>query len=234
MEAFADTQAFGQAVADAATSSQVPIVWLAGETDPIYFETAARMLNYDDLANNIFRWIGYREGAGKTANTGDPALSKAFNLFKAHPNIVNQPMVVLFDSDANKPEDNAGLVSVLSLPLNETNHIAKRGIENLLPTTVFTDDVYDERVEEKDYGNKTTIRELNKMRLCKKLCDEANSSQAAVFENFRPVLDRIRELLAPAPADGPTITAGPATGGSGGGQRPTGDGCGMVSSRPVD
>ena len=121
-------------------------------------------------------------------------------MFKAHPNIVNQPMLLVYDSDANKPEVGDGRVSVLSLGLVKTNQIARRGIENLLPVGVFTDDVYDERVEEKDYGGATTIRELNKMRLCKKLCDE--DPQTEVFENFRPTLDRIREVLAPMSADG--------------------------------
>ncbi|WP_237568682.1 AAA family ATPase [Mycolicibacterium lacusdiani] len=200
MEAFADTKAFGDAVTNAAQHSQVPIVWLAGETDPLYFRTAVQVLNYELLSHpDTFRWIGYREGPGKTSNTGDSALNKAFNLFKAHPNIVDQPMVLLYDSDANKPQASVGNVNVLSIPL-VANDIAKRGIENLLPPAVFTDDVYDERTEEKEYGNTVAIRELNKMRLCEKLCAEA---EPEVFANFRPVLDLIQAVLSPQPGETP-------------------------------
>lgn len=75
---------------------------------------------------------------------------------------------------------------------NPNNKIVTAGIENLLPESVFTEDVYDQKEDRKSNGTTINTRVLNKMRLCKKLCGERDSS---VFEQFNAPLDMIVSLL---------------------------------------
>jgi hypothetical protein len=60
------------------------------------------------------------------------------------------------------------------------------GIENLLPASIFTDDVYDIKESDKGNGTSSTVRTLNKMRLCQKICGGA--PDGAIFEGFLPLL----------------------------------------------
>src|SRR5690606_6241734 len=120
-------------------------VWLEGETDAIYFETAARLLGFDNLMARVdFEWIGTKaKSGGQPYNTGKDALNKAFALLSSNPDIVSAQIVLLYDSDAKKDNFDGDRIFVRSLPHNSKNKIATAGIENLLPESVFTDDVYD-------------------------------------------------------------------------------------------
>jgi hypothetical protein len=169
-------------------------VWLEGETDPVYFTTAAEILGFGDIIAQVeFEWIGAKDPkSGQGFNTGKDALNQAFSLLCAKPEIASRKVILLYDTDAAKPASDFGNIHVRTIALNRANTVAKRGIENLLPETAFTDDVYDVVEREREYGGSVTTRSLNKMRLCTKLC---SARDPAVFAGFRDTLELIDLLI---------------------------------------
>lgn len=81
---------------------------------------------------------------------------------------------------------------------NATNTKAKDkdgkavGIENLYPDSLFTPDVYSPKEIAGSYGTTTSINEFNKQKFLQKIQAETNE---ATFENFKPLIEKIRELL---------------------------------------
>jgi hypothetical protein len=63
----------------------------------------------------------------------------------------------------------------------------------MLPAHVFTDDMYDEKKVPTGIGKPKIIPDLRKMFLCQTLCGD--DADAANFQNFAPILDRINEIL---------------------------------------
>jgi len=66
------------------------------------------------------------------------------------------------------------------------------GIENLYSNTLFTDDVFTPKEIQGSYGTITSINEFDKQKFLKKIQAENNES---TFKNFRPLIEKIKELL---------------------------------------
>jgi energy-coupling factor transporter ATP-binding protein EcfA2 len=193
LDTFRSTKAFGDLLSEASQQTGKPLVWLAGETDPLYLRSAVAILDHPIKDAVDFEWIGAKDQSGQGYNTGDDALNKAVSLFSSNPDIVTKKIIILYDFDANKPDNDIGQLYIRSLNFNEKNGIAKKGVENLLPESLFTDDVYDTSVREKDYGGKIESKILNKMKLCNKVCNDIKSVDT--FQGFTFVLDKIRDLV---------------------------------------
>lgn len=189
------TRAFTEEVAAlAATSSPKLLVWLEGETDPVYLETAARRLGRAALLEEVeFSWIGAKE-EGKATNfhSGKDALNQTLTFLRANPSFTQRDVLLLYDNDANKPSLDLGRLYVRSISDNPQNDRVKAGIEHLLPQHVFSDDVINVRVTRKQNGSRVTTEEINKTALCTKVCaDEDNADDFAAFSD---VLDLIQSI----------------------------------------
>ena len=57
---------------------------------------------------------------------------------------------------------------------------------------IFTDEIYDVKESSKGNGTKTTVVSINKMKLCNKVCKNANAED---FINFSPILDFLELLV---------------------------------------
>ncbi|MBI2474860.1 AAA family ATPase [Candidatus Uhrbacteria bacterium] len=68
------------------------------------------------------------------------------------------------------------------------------GIENLYPDTLFTDDVYSTEVRPGSYSATTSITTFDKGKFLNKVQAETSSD---TFGNFKPLISKIKELLAP-------------------------------------
>ncbi len=66
------------------------------------------------------------------------------------------------------------------------------GIENLYSDSLFADDVYTTKDIRGSYGTVASINEFDKQKFLKKIQAETN---AAVFENFQPLIEKIKNLL---------------------------------------
>ena len=194
MEVIQTTRRFQDFIDQAMAKMSKPKVWFEGETDPIYFSTAAKLYGYDILLEQCeLDWIGSKnKNGGQGFNTGKDALDKARSLILAKPGLIKEPVILVYDCDANKAENTSGNVHVIGIEINKNNTIACRGVENLLPHDVFTEDMYDDTVRQKDYGGSVTTKELNKMRLCKSICDRQRKND---FSEFVPTLQRIAAII---------------------------------------
>ena len=196
LEAFKGTQAVADLIARDTATLIKPKVLFEGETDPEYFSTAARILGFEMLLQSVdFEWVGAKDPErGQGFNTGKAALDRAYALLRAKPNLIPQQIVLLYDSDTNKVDSDHGNLHVRVIPRNLLNKVADKGVENLLPEVVFSDEMYDTSTKQRDYGGSVITRELNKMRLCKSICDKPDESH---FEGFRSVLETLRDIFIP-------------------------------------
>lgn len=171
-----------------------PKVWFEGETDPIYFKTAAALHGLSNILDLVeMEWIGAKDpNSGQGFNTGKDALDKASNLLTAKPNLVKNHVILVYDCDANKTDKDVGNIHVRGIPFNSDNTLARKGVENLLPVEVFSEEMYDKTTKTKDYGGSVTTSELNKMRLCANVCDKKKKED---FHLFIPVLEEILKIV---------------------------------------
>ena len=96
-------------------------------------------------------------------------------------------VLLLYDNDAKRPDESFDRVYVRSVHKNPAG--IKAGIENLLPVSAITQDMYDEK--EKNDGGK--ISTLNKMKLCTHLCEAKRDPKD--FDGFSPLLDMVEEII---------------------------------------
>lgn len=197
-EAIAETEQFENSVLARAQAPGRPLILLEGETDPLYIQRAAEALNKVALLESLeLQWVGEKR-FGNATNTGSSALNHAYNTLRSNPNLTNRPVLLLYDCDTGKTPENLGNLYVRAIPRNEQSLIAKDGIENLLPDTVFTDEMYDFTKKDEAYGGKTELKRLNKMRLCENVCNV--QTDAEVFRGFEIVFEIIEGLFS-APTD---------------------------------
>ncbi len=189
--ALRETQAFANAVREQVMANEAPTVLLAGETDLLYFQTAARLLGFDHLVDH-FAWIGQTNGGKGGKNTGDNALNSALNFLMANPEFTTRTIIAVYDCDANKADEKIENIHIIALP-KLADRKAKKGVENMLPNWVFTDDFYKFIEVDYDYGGTWRRPELMKMKLCQSLCGD--DAAAETFYDFRPILERIDCIL---------------------------------------
>lgn len=160
-------------------------VFLEGETDEKYFNTAKRVFGKSELSFK-FQWIGRINDKNNAENTGDSALNNAISFFRANEDLVKGKVVFLFDNDTKKQIDNYSNIYIRRM--NEGVHTTfKKGIESLLNTDslIEIDNFYHNRPKVDDYGAKSIISALDKTKLCNFICDELTlESQKQVLNNI--------------------------------------------------
>jgi len=194
-EALQQTQAFAATLKQAVQANEKILVFLEGETDPVYFRCAAELLGRQDVLENIeFEWIGAKEAnSGQGFHTGKTALDKSFTFLKANPDLTKRKIVLLYDNDCNKPDEDFKNISVRSIEDNPQNTRIKVGIEHLLPESAIVDEDFDKKIDAKPNGEIVQKTSLNKMRLCKRICEEKRDPND--FQAFLSVLDKIAKFI---------------------------------------
>lgn len=176
------------------------IVFVEGETDEMYLNKAIELFNFD---NNIeIKWIGRINNKGNAEFTGDTALNHAKSFILSNQNILNKKMILLYDSDTNKPEEDYDNLYIRCMPINNQNTTYKIGIENLLTlqNDFSKENFYEEIKIEKinDYGGKEVIQKqkLKKKELCEYICNELSpEKQKIYFKKFHKLLDMLKDII---------------------------------------
>jgi hypothetical protein len=171
-----------------------PTILTEGDTDPVYIRCALEVLGRAELLKYVdVDWVGAYDPSGKACHSGASALNAAAKLFQANPNLLRGRLMLLYDCDTNRDQENIGeLLWVRRLPMNGSNTVLNKGIENLLPADAATAGDYDEQTRSKDYGGSSTTRELNKRRLCDRICRERDPSH---FIGFGVIVKLIDEFI---------------------------------------
>lgn len=186
------TKSFDEMVTAHASQLQQALVLCEGQTDPKYLKTAAELLGFNDLVEDVdFDWIGVFLN-GQVKDGGEGQLRQARKTLQNNPSLIKAHTFLLFDCDQNDPELDDNLLHVRVLPKNEDNDRCDRGIENLLPAETLEARFFSTKTR-RDGANETVTTALNKTELCVFLCDEKRDP--ADFENFRPTLESLRLAL---------------------------------------
>ena len=177
------------------THSRFNMVLLEGETDEMYFRKAIEVYGRQDV-NLEFNWIGRTNHKGHVEFTGDSALNQTKNFLVSNPVFLNKEVILLYDSDTNKPVENLDKLKVRIMPKNESNIIYKIGVENLLnlPYDFNKDDFYKSSKRTDNYGAESIIKELDKTKLSRWVCNELEEEKQKII--LLNINNLISELIA--------------------------------------
>lgn len=171
--------------------SGMPIVFVEGETDEKYLTTYVKEFE-NGSKPYIVQWIGRYDNKRNATNTGDTALNNFFNFAVANQNFMKNPVVLLYDSDTNKPESDMGNIHVRTIPFNKDYELFNKGIENLLvqPQDFDKSCCYSKKII--DYGCER--ESFNKTKLCNYICD-AKPVKKEFLADLKKVIEIIDQAL---------------------------------------
>lgn len=178
---------------DFITNSYKKFVLLEGETDELYFKKAFEVNNRNE--NHIeFNWIGRINETGNVEFTGDTALNQTKNFLISNVKFLKSDVILLYDNDTNKPEEDLGQLKIKIMPKNDANQLYKIGVENLLilPSDFKKDDFYKTSIKIDKYGAESRISELDKTKLCEWVCIQAVEKQKEILKNINYIIDSLK------------------------------------------
>jgi hypothetical protein len=191
-----DTKKFNEMIADLAGETGKVVVFLEGETDPEYLRSAAELLNYSHILDQVeFVWVGMKDKSESGATfSGKSALDKALAFLRANLRIFDKrTFIFLYDNDAKKKDEDFQNIHVRCLPLNAENRFTSVGIENLLVNEVFSDIIFEQNEYKKPDGSTTIVRKINKHKMMDLVCTQRRT--ASDFVHFSKALDLIDGIL---------------------------------------
>ncbi|MDM3848303.1 MAG: hypothetical protein PT116_25600 [Aphanizomenon gracile PMC638.10] len=170
-----------------------PLVLTEGETDPIYIKTALELLGEKEILVQVdIEWVGISIGKGKSINTGDGGLKNTRDVLLSNPKFLTRKVLLIYDCDTDKSNEDHELLKIRKIP-QQKNRKVKKGIENLFPDHLFTEEFYLPKTKYGDYGEENQIQEFQKMKFCTWMCEERK--QADDFVDFKIIVDFIKDCL---------------------------------------
>ena len=116
-----------------------PLILTEGPLDPRYIQAALARLEKGELLNAFdIDFVGLENEKG-THYGGDRGLNHFRNIYEANPSLFHRPILLLYDCDTQKPNEQVGKLWVRSIPYNAENTKVEIGIENLFPADLFQD-----------------------------------------------------------------------------------------------
>jgi hypothetical protein len=169
------------------------LVLTEGETDPIYIRTALDLLGKTKILDQVnIEWVGASVGQGKSINTGDSGLNNTRDVLLSNPKFLTRKVLLLYDCDTKKQSADYDNLKIRSIPRQENRKI-KKGIENLFPDHLFTEEFYLRKTKIGDYGEINQIQEFQKMKFCTWICSQ--KKDANDFTDFKVILDILNDFL---------------------------------------
>ena len=169
-----------------------PLVLTEGLLDPLYIQAALAQLGHQELLNSFdVEFVGIEDENG-TRYGGDQGLNHFRNMYEANSSLFHRPILLLYDCDTRKPDEQIGKLWVRSIPKNTENTKVKKGIENLFSESLFEEQFYKTEVKEGDYGERNTITEFRKKEFCQWTCEERKNP--ADFVNFGVIVDILKDF----------------------------------------
>ncbi|MBD2294457.1 hypothetical protein H6G06_13465 [Anabaena sphaerica FACHB-251] len=170
-----------------------PLVLTEGETDPIYIKTALELLGEKEILAQVdIEWVGISIGKGKSINTGDGGLKNTRDVLLSNPKFLTRKVLLIYDCDTDKSDENHEQLKIRKIP-QQKNRKVKKGIENLFPDHLFTEEFYLPKTKYGDYGEENQIQEFQKRKFSKYICEERR--QAEDFQDFKIIIDFIKDCL---------------------------------------
>ena len=197
---FTTTRTFAEHIRSAIEEAQKPLLLLEGATDQRYLQRASQLLGKETTLESFNIYDG--GGSGNLVN-----MWKDFKYPLT--DIMPQKVLLLFDCDKQRANENKGNLFQRTVPMHCDNPIQK-GIENLFRRPIFKrarvyapefidiagEQVLEERGIESVNPERWSVNKDEKARLCDWLCENGTQED---FEEFRVVFELLDEVLASHP-----------------------------------
>ena len=185
-EYYQNTESFKEQIEQRFMEGNKPIVLTEGTSDVCYIQTALTLLGREDLLNSVDIESVGMEGGNQPRPGGASGLNRFRNVYESKSSLFHHPILLLYDCDTQKPDEQVNQLWVRSIPRNDENIKVKNGIENLFSANLFQNCFY-HTVSTRDDGGDVTG--LDKSKFCNWICEERKNADD--FEKF----DRIVEIL---------------------------------------
>ena len=115
-----------------------PLVLTEGPLDPRYIQAALVKLGHQELLNSFdIEFVGIEDEKG-TRHGGDQGLNHFRNTYEANSALFHRPILLLYDCDTRKTNEQIERLWVRSIPRNVGNTEVTKGIENLFFVDFFS------------------------------------------------------------------------------------------------
>ena len=189
-EYYQSTQSFEDETKRRFAAGTKPLVLTEGPLDMRYIRRALDVLGKNELLNSLdIEFVGIEDDSGKTRFGGDTWLNNFRNIYEANTSLYHRPILLLYDCDTQKPNEQIGEFWVRSIPKNVENTIVKKGIENLFPEDPFEERFYCESPTD-DGGS---AKYLDKPKFCNWICENGTDLDFAKFDSVVQILKEFFE-----------------------------------------
>ena len=188
-EYYQNTESFKEQIEQRFMEGNKPLVLTEGTSDVRYVQTALTLLGKEDLLNSFDIEPVGMEGGNQPRPGGSSGLNRFKNVYESKASLFHRPILLLYDWDAGKPDDQVERLWVRSIPRNTENNKVNKGIENLFPAELFDDCFYCEYSG--DDGGYT--KRLNKKKFCDWICEERKNVDD--FEKFDKIVESLEEFI---------------------------------------
>ena len=185
-EYYQNTESFKEQIEQRFMEGNKPLVLTEGPSDVRYIQTALTLLGREELLNSFYIESVGMERGNQPRPGGASGLNRFRNVYESKSSLFHRPILLLYDCDTQKPDEQVNQLWVRSVPRNDENIKVKNGIENLFSANLFQNCFY-HTVSTRDDGGDVTG--LDKSKFCNWICEERKNADD--FEKF----DRIVEIL---------------------------------------
>ncbi len=195
---YQDTESFKKEIERRFADETKPLVLTEGPLDVRYIQHALELLEEDELINSLdIEFVGIEDDNGETRFSGDTWLNHFRNIFEANTSLYRRPILLLYDCDTQKENEQVGedeRLWIRSIKQNTENTKMKKGIENLFPIKFFEEEFkfrqeyYSKRPKD-DGGH---VENLDKPKFCEWICENGSKDD---FEKFKEVVEILREFV---------------------------------------
>ncbi len=190
------TERFEEKIKQRFAAGTKPLILTEGPLDPRYIKAALTRLEEVELLNSFdVEFVGMENEKGAHYG-GDKGLNHFRNIYEANPSLFHRPILLLYDCDTRKPNEQVGELRVRSIPKNTENTKVKKGIENLFSEDLFKEDFYCESPTD-DGGS---AKYLDKPKFCGWICENGSEVDFAKFDSVAQILKEFVEAHQPAEA----------------------------------
>ncbi|MYB95253.1 AAA family ATPase, partial [Candidatus Poribacteria bacterium] len=198
-EYYQDTESFEKEIERRFADGTKPLVLTEGPLDVRYIQHALELLGQDELINFLdIEFVGIEDNDGRTRHGGDQGLNHFRNMYEANSSLFHRPILLLYDCDTQKEDDQVGedeRLWIRSIKQNTENTKMKKGIENLFPIKFFEEEFkfrkeYYSRTPKDDGGH---VENLDKPKFCEWICENGSKVDFAKFDRVVKILRKFVE-----------------------------------------
>jgi len=200
-DVYRQTKAFEDEIEKQVRQATKPLILTEGETDAKFIRTALELLGHNKLLSSVeIDQVG-SSGREGSSGGGETHLKSAGTFLKNNPQHFNRHVLLLYDCDIKNVPPSIGAVFHRNIPANLGNKRVPKGIENLLPETLFVDRFYPAKEVPGGDGGSTVTKCLKKVEFCKWVCEERkDAADFAAFETLLvPILREFVDSAVGAP-----------------------------------